>query len=188
MTAYWNPLASARRIVEAAGRDCFTGNWAERNWRNVPGPFYGAATDSMAIGRLDAPDHIAYDNDFGDGFGTEFVYRQPVNETEVESLVSAAQLELYSGYAWDGDEHWTVAAVRDWWRNRGRVRAWAVDLAAEWSENTHPQFRGHYHDAAQGLRDYVTYIDGGLASYLRGYHFWLSDSREPRDGEALPEL
>lgn len=47
----------------------FTGVWEQRNWRNVPGPFYAGETDSTATGRLDAPDRIAYDDDLGGGFG-----------------------------------------------------------------------------------------------------------------------
>jgi hypothetical protein len=195
---YWDPLPTARRLV--SGEDpawkVFSGVWAERNWRNVPGPFYGAATDSMATGRLDAPRHIAYDDDYGGGFGTEFVYRQPGNEAETEDVVSAARLELYSGYGWDGDDHWTPATVRAWWRDRARVRAWALAIAADWGAATHPdwgsngsdEFQGHYHDAAQGHLDLVAYIDDGLEAYLRAYAFWLDQRRTPRPGEALPVL
>ncbi|QES59084.1 hypothetical protein DEJ51_20650 [Streptomyces venezuelae] len=41
------------------------GRWEDRNWRNVPGPFYAGATDEMALGRLDAPhrDFIAHIDD-----------------------------------------------------------------------------------------------------------------------------
>ncbi|MFC8720888.1 ferredoxin [Kitasatospora sp. NPDC057198] len=196
MHGYWDPLPVARRLVAAVDREVFAGVWAERNWRNVPGPFYGAATDSMATGRLDAPHHIAYDDDFGGGFGTEFVYRQPMDEAETEAVVSAACLELYSGYGWDGDEHWTPATVREWWRDRSRVRGWALAIAADWGAATHPgwgsngsvKFQGHYHDAARGHLDFAAYIDDGLERYLRNYAFWLDQRRPPRRGEALPML
>ncbi|MEU3563802.1 ferredoxin [Kitasatospora sp. NPDC006786] len=196
MHGYWDPLPVARRLVATAEREVFTGVWAERNWRNVPGPFYGAATDSMATGRLDAPHHIAYDDDFGGGFGTEFVYRQPMDEAETEAVVSAACLELYSGYGWDGDEHWTPATVRAWWRERSRVREWALAIAADWGAATHPdwgsngsvKFQGHYHDAARGHLEFVAYIDDGLETYLRSYIFWLDQRRPPHRGEALPTL
>ncbi|WP_405904958.1 ferredoxin [Streptomyces sp. NBC_00828] len=198
MRGYWDPLPTARRLVAAveSTREVFSGVWVERNWRNVPGPFYGAATDSMMLGRVDAPHHIAYDDDLGDGFGTEFVYRQPGNGAETEAMVGAAQLELYSGYGWDGDDHWTPAAVRAWWRDRGRVRDWALAIAADWGADTHPdwgingsaQYRPHYHDAAQGHLDFVAYIDDGLETYFRGYVFWLDKRRAPRRWEALPVL
>lgn len=196
---YWDPLPTARRLatVTSPTRPVFTGVWTERNWRNVPGPFYGAATDSMMLGRDDAPHHICYDDDLGGGFGSEFVYRQPVNETETEALVSAATMELYEGYGWDGDDHWTPDTVRAWWRDRGRVREWALAIAADWGADTHPdwgfngttKYRGHYQDAAQGHRDFVAYIDGGgLERYLRGYVFWLDHRRARRRWESLPAL
>lgn len=199
MTGYWNPLPTARQHVDSLARpahELFTGVWEQRNWRNVPGPFYAAETDSLAIGRTAAPDHIAYDDDLGGGFGFEFVYRQPVNAPETEALIDGCRMELYGGYNWDGDEHWTVEAVRDWWRNRARVREWAVAIAADWGADTHPGWGDnadprhlpHYHDAAQGHRDFVAYIDHGLEGYLRGYLFWLEQRREPRPGEALPRL
>ncbi|MFD8075701.1 ferredoxin [Streptomyces sp. NPDC059718] len=198
MHAHWDPLPTARRLLaaEEPDREVFTGVWADRNWRNVPGPFYGAATDSMATGRLDAPRHIAYDDDLGGGFGTEFVFRQPVDEAETEALVAAARLELYSGYGWDGDEHWTPDLVRAWWRDRGRVREWAVAIAADWGADAHPgwgdnaalRYRPHYQDAIRGHRDFVAYLDDGLETYLRGYVLWLDLRRPRRRWEALPRL
>jgi hypothetical protein len=199
MIGYWDPLPTARRLVEGLNQPVerlFTGRWEQRNWRNVPGPFYAGETDSLAIGRLAAPGHVCYDDDLGGGFGFEFIYRQPVNARETEAVVEACQIELYSGYNWDGDDHWTTEAVREWWRNQGRVREWAVAIAADWGADTHPhwgynadpKYLGHYHDAAQGHRDFIAYLDDGLEAYLRGYLFWLDQRREPRAREPLPDL
>ncbi|MFI8265203.1 MULTISPECIES: ferredoxin [unclassified Streptomyces] len=190
ITPYWDPVPTARRLLALEGSPyatfgtpVFQGEWANRNWRNVPGPFYGADTDCMQFGRDHARDHVAFD-DFH-----EFVFRQPVNERETEALVTAAGWELYNNYAWDGDDHWTPEGVRAWWRERGRVREWAVAAAAEWSSYAeNPEYVPHYHDAADGHRDFVAYIDDGLEAYLRGYLFWLDLRREPAPGEALPRL
>ncbi|MBC9718950.1 hypothetical protein H9Y04_41130 [Streptomyces sp. TRM66268-LWL] len=51
----------------------FNGRWEDRLWLNVPGPVYGAETDTCATGRLEAPRHIHY----GGPYFTEYVYRQP---------------------------------------------------------------------------------------------------------------
>ncbi|GAA3250626.1 ferredoxin [Streptomyces lavendulae] len=185
LPSYWDPLPTAHALAPS-GREAplvFGGRWAERNWRNVPGPFYGADTDCMELGRMEAPRHVAYDGEH------EFVYRQPVDAEETRALVWAAQVETYSGYGRDGDEHWTPEAVRDWWRDRGRVREWAVAAAAEWAAyDADPRFFPHYHEAALGHRDFVAHIDDGLEAYLRGYLFWLEQRRAPRTGEALPWL
>ena len=196
MIGYWDPLPTVRRLLDEPAERIFTGRWEQRNWRNVPGPFYAGETDSMAVGRLDAPRHVCYDDDLGGGCGTEFIYRQPVDEHETAAVLGACRMELYAGYNRDGDDHWTVASVRDWWRDRGRVREWAVAIAADWGADAHPHwgfnadpaYLSHYHDAARGHRDFIAYLDDGLDSYLRGYLFWLDQRREPRPGEHTPRL
>ncbi|MCF2529660.1 ferredoxin [Yinghuangia soli] len=178
---YWNPVPTAQEIVRAYGVDhlWFGGKWAERNWRNVPGPFYGAMTDTCWTGRMDAPDHVAYDDR-----GGEFVYRQPRTPDEVRLIVAAADADPVAGYGWDGDDHWTVQSVRDWWAARDRVRAWAVESARHRTDSGSAAAE----DAADGLHDYIAYIDGDLERDLRRYMFWLDQRRAPLPGEPLPEL
>jgi len=56
---YWDPMQHIGAVFAAQPRDglwagpdaTFQGKWAERNWRNVPGPFYGAMTDNCWVGR-----------------------------------------------------------------------------------------------------------------------------------------
>ncbi|GGN75474.1 hypothetical protein GCM10010112_46750 [Actinoplanes lobatus] len=188
MISYWNPVPEARRIVAALDRDPFEGDWSQRNPRNVPGPFYTGETDIMQMGRNDAPRHICNDDAIDSTTGFEFVFRQPMTPAEVADLVSAAQIELNSGYALDGDDHWTPEAVRDWWAGRAGLRRWAIDLAVAWAANSHPEYHRHYHDAAQGLRDLVAFLDDGMESYLRGYLFWLRERREPAPTDRIPAL
>lgn len=142
----------------------------------------------MMLGRLDAPRHISYDDDLGDGFGSEFVFRQPVSEAETEDLVAAASMEPYGGYGWDGDDHWTPETVRTWWRERARVREWALTIAADWSTRDSGRHRDHYLDAARGHRAFLAHLDDGLEEYLRGYVFWLDHGRTRHRWERLPRL
>ncbi|WP_423833091.1 hypothetical protein [Streptomyces manipurensis] len=67
---------------------------------------------------------------------------------------------------------------------RGRVREWAVALDRTWSVSEDEAER----EAAGGARAYVAYIDDGLADYLRGYLFWLTEHRSPAPGAPLPNL
>ncbi|MER5487701.1 ferredoxin [Streptomyces sp. NPDC002812] len=154
--------------------------WSERDWRNVPGPFYGAGTDTCWMGRLIAPDNVLYDDDWG----AEFVYRQPRNPEETLAVLGAAAQDPMVGYARDGDGHWTPELVRGWWGDRARVREWAAALDRKWSVSS----RSGEREAAGGARAYVAHIDGDLAGYLRGYLFWLEEHRPARPGGALPVL
>ncbi|MFG1791202.1 ferredoxin [Nocardia sp. NPDC049149] len=188
---YWNPLptvttsASLSRANYENQRlgspaDYLRGEWANRDWRNVPGPFYGAGTDNCWTGRLIAPEHVIYEDDFG----AEVVYRQPRNPHEVRLLLSAAYDDPLGAYACDGDEHWTLSKVREWWADRNRLLAWIDSAKREWSAGTSPEDR----DAAAGLRDYAAYVANGLETDLRQYGFWLEHRRPAAPTEALPEL
>jgi hypothetical protein len=41
----------------------FQGRWTDRNWLNVPGPFYGAVTDNGCTGRIHAPALVLYEGE-----------------------------------------------------------------------------------------------------------------------------
>jgi len=74
---YWDPLptvatSAALPLTELPGgpvlgppESSLQGIWQNRDWRNVPGPFYGAQTDSCWTGREIAPRHILYEDDAG---------------------------------------------------------------------------------------------------------------------------
>ncbi|MFJ8045594.1 ferredoxin [Kitasatospora sp. NPDC096147] len=189
---YWDPVPAARaggarpvpealRSPERAYPEAYlTGRWEERNWRNVPGPFYGAGTDTCGAGPSAAPGHVLCDED-----GREFVHRQPRNAAEVDRLLLAAWRDPFDGYGWDGDRHWTPDSVRGWWHDRGRLREWATGPAGEWSACSDG---GHRAAAATGLRGLVSYLDDGLEGDLRRYLYWLAEGRSPGPAERLPGL
>lgn len=157
-----------------------TGKWAEKHWLNVPGPFYTGITDNCWTGRLHAPRHILY----GGEYYNEFIYRQPVTEAEVKSVVAAAQQDPYDGFAFDGDERWTPEAVRAWWSRRADVEEHVTALLTEWTASTEAQ----RHEAAEGARDFLAYLAGDLENDLRAYLFRLEQGRYPHAGEPLPQL
>ncbi|MEV6008909.1 hypothetical protein AB0M29_19085 [Streptomyces sp. NPDC051976] len=124
-SAYWDPVPTAREIVTRwrGGSDELSigeGRWEDRNWLNVPGPFYTGETDDGMNGPVYAPGLVLCG---GDG-GMEFIYRQPQTREEVETLLEVAWGEPFGGYAWDGDDRWSEDSVRDWWAGRARVREW----------------------------------------------------------------
>ncbi|GAA1983136.1 ferredoxin [Catenulispora subtropica] len=143
------------------------GRWEDRNWLNVPGPFYGANTDTCATGPTVAPHNILLDDDY-----QEFVFRQPRNERETLLVLGAAYSDPLSGYASDGDQHWTVDTVRAWWRERARVSEWIVRSG----------------DTDGTYSEYSRFLDEGLEGYLRGYLFWLEERRAPDPRDNLPDL
>ncbi|WP_075737002.1 ferredoxin [Streptomyces acidiscabies] len=124
-------------------RAAFRGQWPDRKWLNVPGPFYGADTDNCGTGRLHAPGHVLYEA-----------------------------------------EHWTPAAVREWWAERGRVREYLARHRDAWEADDERAGQG----VAAAVREYAAYLDGELALDLRLYLFRLDERRAPGSTERLPEL
>jgi hypothetical protein len=153
-------LPFTRGVIE--GEPVFQGWFHERNPLNVPGMFYGAATDSCDTGPAEAPDNVALDPN-----AQEFVFRQPRDERELKRVFNACRVECFDGYGTDGNEHWTPALVRQWWAERATVReAWRV----------------------AGIADVDTMFADELPRYLRGYLFLLESGRVPNAADELPEL
>ncbi|MFD8064625.1 hypothetical protein [Streptomyces parvulus] len=97
MDLYFDPMP----LLDDDARKAFRGQWSERTWLNVPGPFYGADTDNCGTGRIHAPGLVLYEADHF----TEYVYRQPRTAEELADLVEAAEAEAFGGYGCDGDAH-----------------------------------------------------------------------------------
>lgn len=141
--------------------------FAKRNPLNIPGPFYGAETDTCETGPAEAPHNVLLD-----ASGQEFVFTQPTNENELRDIFGAAMCECFVGYGADGDDHWTPALIREWWRSR-------LDLLALSSQ-------------AGGLpeskRRWERILWGGGEAYLRSYAFFVENRRLPTEADALPEI
>lgn len=91
------------------------------------------------------------------------------------------RVRIFEAYAGDGDEHWTLPLVREWWADRGRLLDWIATAEATWSGNG-----GTY--MTYLMREYRAFITGGLETYLPEYGFWLEHRRPATPNEALPRL
>jgi hypothetical protein len=152
------------------GDDFFRPAFDKRNPLNLPGPFYGAETDTCATGPDEAPNNVLMDR-----YGQEFVCKQPANEEELRDIISAARCECfcgYGGYGADGNDHWTLALIRDWWKSRHDLLAHASDV---WG-------------APESILAWQRFLSGEGVDYLRAYAFFVEKGRVPESREALPEL
>jgi hypothetical protein len=151
------------------------GRWEDRNWRNVPGPFYGAETDTCRVGPEAAPANVLCDET-----GQEFVWRQPRTTDEVGAVLDAAYQDPFWGYGWDGDDHWTPEMVRGWWQDRGQV--------LEWIDDELVRHRRRRDERGLSLVAFRRHLETELSDLLRGYVLWLDERRLAEDGEPLPDL
>lgn len=141
--------------------------FSEINSMNVPGPIYGAETDTCATGPAEAPKNVLLDRN-----GQEFVFNQPSSPTEFRDVLSAAIVECFQGYGCDGDAHWTLSSIREWWNNRDPTGA---NINEEFGTPTSIIYW------RAGLR-------GGLLPYLRVYAFYVENGRAPVEVDELPDI
>lgn len=140
--------------------------FGKRNPLNIPGPFYGAETDTCETGTAEAPRNVLLDRS-----GQEFVFTQLRGEDELRDIISAAICECFVGYGADGDDHWTLTLIREWWRSR-------LDLLALLSH-----IRGMPESKLRWKRN----LSGEGEAYLRSYAFFVETRRLPAAKDALPE-
>jgi hypothetical protein len=166
---YWDPRPEAERIAREVQTD-FNGVWSERNWLNVPGPLYGAETDTCLCGVPAAPRNVLYDDN-----GMEFVWRQPASPDEVAAVLDAAFQDPFGGYNWDGHDHWTPELVMQWWDERERIETWSATASFDWLHT--PRERRLAVDAVASFREYLR---GPLGEDLRLYADWLATTAAQR--------
>src|SRR6185437_16707438 len=84
----WQPIAEATDTNTTSTTkigELFLGKFSERNPFNIPGPFYGAMTDTCETGPAEAPQNVMLDP-----HGQEFVFRQPSNLRELQQVFGVA--------------------------------------------------------------------------------------------------
>ena len=141
--------------------------FGKRNPLNIPGPFYGAETDTCETGTAEAPRNVLLDRS-----GQEFVFAQPTGENELRDILSAAVCECFVGYGADGDDHWTLALIRGWWRSRLALLAVSSQASG----------------LPESKRRWERVLSGEGEAYLRSYAFFVDTRRPPTDTDALPEI
>jgi hypothetical protein len=178
----------------------FCGTWADRHPMNVPGPFYGAMTDTCCDGPPLAPSSLLYD-----AHGQGFVWRQPRNADETLALMTGASSDPFLGYACDGDLHWTPESVRLWWQTI-HLQQPEVDRLVAVVQGERPELATSFddlvfrclpvggYDAEERARmrrivdEYVRYRDTEMQEDLRRYIFILEHGRAADVGDDLPQL
>ena len=145
----------------------FCGRFSERNPFNIPGPFYGAETDTCETGPIEAPHNVMLDED-----GQEFVFCQPSTAAELRRIIGAALCDPFLGYGADGDDHWNLQLIREWWRGMEGRLAQIVKLAVT-NNNTD---------------QWVSFCTSQAESYLRRYAFFVDNRHLPTPTDNLPNL
>jgi hypothetical protein len=154
-------------------KDFFQSAFAARNLFNLPGPFYGAETDTCLTGPYEAPKNVLIDRN-----GQEFVFKQPANRDELRQVIGAAICECFVGYGADGDDHWNLTLIREWWRTRNDLLAFKRELDLLVQE----------HELKTDPNEWERFVTAEAEDYLRVYAFFVEEGRIPSDSDVLPEI
>jgi hypothetical protein len=154
-------------------KDFFQPAFAARNPFNLPGPFYGAETDTCLTGPYEAPKNVLIDRN-----GQEFVFKQPANREELRQVIGAAICECFVGYGADGDDHWNLTLIREWWQTRNDLLAFKRELDLLVQE----------HELKTDPNEWERFVTAEAADYLRVYAFFVEEGRIPSDSDVLPEI
>ncbi|WP_298862974.1 hypothetical protein [uncultured Gimesia sp.] len=157
-------LVPKRMIKET---NYFNGNFSECNRFNIPGLFYGAMTDTCLTGPQEAPFNVMVDD-----VGQEFIFRQPTDLFELDCILQAANFDPFEGYGADGDVHWTLRLIREWWES-------CDDLLDEVES-----LRQHN----ENVKEWKQYLLGPAIEYLRQYAFFVEEGKRPLAFDVLPIL
>jgi len=178
----WSPQ-SARAILPQVH---LAGDWADKYWKNIPGPFYSTRLNSRSLAAFQAQgdaSNIAWDEE------CEFVWRQPGNDLELSAVLDAIGRDETLSYQGDGNSRWTRELVRLWWAERARLVNLTRAQLRELPDDRQAYREGRRVGADHALlREMLRFILGEAETYLRKYCYFLEERREPGASVALPDI
>ncbi len=146
-------------------------HWLNKHYLNFPGPFYTGESDTCGTGDGEAPANVLYDF-----YCCEYVFRQPQNFAEFLCVLDAAAVEVLDSYSCDGNDHWTVALCREWWRGKSEIISFLNSPALQETNGSRTQL-------------YVDYLNGPAETDLRRYCYFLENGAYPTtEAVVLPPL
>lgn len=143
--------------------------WPVKGILNFPGPFYTGTTDSCGTGIIESPNNVIFDENY-----MEHVMIQPRNEVELLNLWNAGAVEVFGSYYCDGNKHWTVTLVKNWWVNK-------YEIVEHLKNNALIKLNCNQE------KRYIHYLENFAELDLRKYCFFLENGFYPTN-EKLPEL
>lgn len=142
-----------------SGTDFSESGWSDKGELNFPGPFYTAESDTCGTGIIESPNNVIFDEHC-----MENVMIQPRSKVELLQLWKAGAVEVFESYCCDGNKHWTMQLVRNWWSNRNDILEYLKnDELIKVNCNQEKRYRhyiGNY--AKMDLRKYCFFLEYGF--------------------------
>ncbi len=97
---------------------------------------------------------------------------------ELKQVIKAAEQEPFQNYAMDGDSHWTIEAVKDWW---SRIE--------ELKDKLRERIRRENSVIEKvALERWLLFLNTEAESEIRQYIFFRDTGQYPKISEKLPNI
>lgn len=152
-----------------------TGGFPEIHWLNTPGPVYTTYTDNCGTGQIEAISNVGGDEDYH-----EVIFKQPVNLQELSETMTAAAVDPFDSYFFDGTAHWTNAGISHWWSKSEERILFILDRYKEELHLTpamlNPLF-GPRRPVPDNYKYWLDFYQFGMKEYLEWYITIISNQR-----------
>lgn len=155
------------------------GEFKAIHWLNTPGPIYTTFTDNCGTGQPEALSNVGGDEDYH-----EIIFKQPFSRQELKEVLSAADMDPFDAYYYDGNVNWNTDRVLEWWNESEKRLDYVLKMyEAELNlpENPHitsyriggKTFTGHLYGPARPIpenyKNWLDFYQFGMKFYLEWY-------------------
>ncbi len=139
------------------------GDFGEIHRLNTPGPIYTTYTDNCGTGQVEAMNNVGSDDNW-----REIIFKQPFTRQELRETLSAAYVDPFGEYYFDGNQNWTKELINDWWLEIEERVAYVCDrYEEELTAPAEPQFGRR--PIPENYKNWLDFYQNGLKKYLEWY-------------------
>jgi hypothetical protein len=173
------------RIIEFIGDDSYVniakGLFAEINWLNTPGPIYTTHTDNCGTGQVAAMNNVGGDENYH-----EVIFKQPFSRQELKETLTAAAIDPFDAYYFDGNTNWTTELIHQWWAKSKERITYILDNyehEIKLPDILDRPLYGPRNPIPENYKSWLDFYQNDMKNYLEWYSFKLSGQQA-----ALAEL
>jgi hypothetical protein len=148
------------------------GDFQEINWLNTPGPIYTTFTDNCGTGQVEAMNNVGGDEDYH-----EIIFKQPFTIQELKETLTAAAIDPFDSYYFDGNKNWTPELIKNWWANSPKRIQYVLTLyeaELDLPDNLNRPLYGPRMPIPGNYKHWLDFYQNNMKAYLEWYILRLS--------------
>ena len=145
------------------------------SWLNTPGPIYTTHTDNCGTGQVEAMSNVGGDEDY-----CEVIFKQPFTKQELKETLTAAAVDPFGAYYFDGNQYWNTELIVDWWSKSNERIAYILERYCD--ELNLPDvldrpLYGPRNPIPENYKSWLDFYQNGMKAYLEWYILKLSNKQ-----------